>query len=159
MKNFVPDYFEIPLTLKSGPFRLEVLSPEVGEIDYDAVMSSKPRLRSVFGPATEWPRDDMTLEDNINDLERHKKEFDERFAFAYTVLNLTGEKCLGCVYIEPCKKKGYDCEIYSWIRESHLYLDPELYQTVKIWVESEWPFRNISFPGREISWEDWNKLK
>ena len=159
IKEFVPKDFVIPKSLKSNLFLLEVLSPEVAEIDYDAVMSSRVRLRSVFGKSTEWPSDNLSLEDNINDLEKHKKEFEERVAFAYTVLDLSRENCLGCVYIDPGKKSNFDCEIYLWVRDSHINLDSELYNTVKFWIESNWPFKQIVFPGREISWDKWNELQ
>ncbi len=130
----------------------------MGEIDYDAVMSSRKRLHSVFGSSTEWPRDNLTLIENINDLARHKKEFDEREAFAYTVLDLSGEKCIGCVYIEPSKKSKFDCEVYLWVRDSEIKLDAYLYTTVKNSVHTHWPFKQIAFPGREVSWDEWDRI-
>lgn len=69
--EFLSKEFDVPRVLESEKFSLAVLRPEVTEIDYDAVMSSKRRLRQVFSLATEWPRDDMTLSENRADLIRH----------------------------------------------------------------------------------------
>ena len=153
--NFVAADFKVPDSLLTDKYRLEILTPNVTALDYDAVMSSKKRLRNVFGENTEWPKDDMTLEDNTEDLRRHEKEFKAREAFAYTVLTLSGNKCIGCVYIDPTKVPDFDCEVYLWVRDSEITLDDHLYKNVRSWLQSSWPFKKIAFPGREISWSDW----
>ena len=58
-KNFIPENFNIPQSLDTDNFHLEVLTPAVGEMDYEAVMSSRARLRSVFGENTEWSEDSI----------------------------------------------------------------------------------------------------
>lgn len=154
-KLFVPQEFVVPESFLTDRYRLEMLSPSVAEIDYDAVMTSKVRLRNVFSKKTEWPKDDMSLEENVRDLERHEKEFKSRQAFAYTVLSLSREKCIGCVYIDPSSVPEFDCEVYLWVRESDLALDYDLYNNIRNWLMSSWPFKKIAFPGREISWYKW----
>jgi len=153
--DFVPLSFIVPESLETEKYRLEILTPTVAEIDYDAVMSSKIRLRSVFAESTEWPRDAMSLADNIKDLQQHEEEFKLRKAFAYTALTLTREKCVGCVYIDPCKSVEFDCEVYLWVRDDCLSLDFDLYTNVRDWLVNYWPFKKIAFPGREISWQKW----
>jgi hypothetical protein len=153
---FVPQDFIVPTSLVTDQYILEMLTPLVAEIDYNAVMSSKSRLRSVFEQNDDWPQDDMTLEFNIKDLVQHKKEFRARQAFAFTVLNPAREKCLGCIYIDPPTVSEFDCEVYLWVRDSHIHLDDDLFQNVKQWLQEEWPFKSIAFPGREISWDAWN---
>ena len=154
-KLFVPEEFVVPDLFVTDRYRLEMLSPEVTEIDYDAVMSSKVRLRTVFSEKTEWPKDDMSLEENRSDLIRHEAEFKSRKAFLYTVLALSRENCIGCVYIEPSRVSEFDCEVYLWVRESHLTLDDTLYTDIRNWLVSVWPFERIAFPGREIPWNKW----
>jgi hypothetical protein len=154
-KIFVPIDFELPESFETDQYRLEVLTPNVTELDYDAVMSSKERLRNVFGENTEWPKDDMSLEDNRNDLQRHEEEFRSSKAFAYTVLTVSRDKCIGCVYIEPTNVSEFDCEVYLWVRESEISLDNHLYNNVRNWILNSWPFKKIAFLGREISWADW----
>ena len=152
---FIPQEFIVPESFVTEQYGLEILSPSVTEIDYDAVMTSKVRLRTIFGEKTEWPRDDMSLEENRRDLQRHELEFKSREAFAYTVLTLSREKCIGCVYIVPSTVSEFDCEVYLWVRESHLNLDADLYNNIRSWLTSSWPFNSIAFPGREISWDKW----
>ena len=160
MKNeLVPKDFFVPESLSTKHFWFEPLSPRVAEIDYEAVMSSRERLRKVFESNDTWPKDEMTLEENISDLERHEKEFYERKAFAYTVLSPNKEKCLGCVYIDPPTDTQFDCEAYLWVRDSEIPLDKELFITVKNWLDNSWPFSNPSFPGREVEWTNRNELK
>ncbi len=154
-KCFVAHSFNVPESLETKNYRLEILTPAVAEIDYEAVMSSKERLRSVFAENTEWPSDTMTLEDNINDLRRHEQEFKIRKAFVYTVLTPLREKCIGCVYIDPCKVSDFDCEVYLWVRDDSLYLDNDLYNNIRDWMLKCWPFKKIAYPGREISWDSW----
>lgn len=154
-RELVPQSFQVPDSLETEKFRLEILRPDVTEIDYDAVMSSRVRLRGVFAETTEWPRDDMTLQENTDDLRRHEKEFHSRVAFAFTVLSPDRERCLGCVYLDPPKTTSFDIEVYLWVRDDCLFLDEELYITVKEWADKCWPFDRVAFPGREISWQQW----
>jgi hypothetical protein len=154
-RMFVPEDFAVPESLSTDRYRLEVLRPSVAELDYDAVMSSRERLRQVFAEDDDWPADDMTLEFNIGDLERHEAEFRAREAFAYTVLSPDGESCMGCVYLYPSSVADYDCEVYLWVRESEVDLDGHLYAAVRSWLKTDWPFENPAFPGREIAWDRW----
>jgi hypothetical protein len=159
INNFLPTDFNVPTSYTKDKYRLEVLSPKFAKLDYEAVTTSKERLRKVFGENTEWPKDDITLEDNIRDLKRHEQEFISKEAFAYSVLTIKNDKCLGCLYIEPSLSKVYDCEVYLWVRDSEIKLDEILYKDVKDWLEERWPFKNVIFPGREISWKDWKYLR
>lgn len=154
-RMFVPEDFAVPESLSTDRYRLEVLRPSVAELDYDAVMSSRERLRQVFAEDDDWPADDMTLEFNIGDLERHEAEFRAREAFAYTVLSPDGGSCVGCVYLYPSSVADYDCEVYLWVRESEADLDGHLYAAVRSWLRADWPFENPAFPGREMAWNQW----
>jgi hypothetical protein len=154
-KLFVPESLRVPDSLDTDHFHLEVLTPAVAEMDYEAVMSSRVRLRSVFDEETNWPDDTMSLSDNIKDLKRHHDEFLSRKAFAYTVLTPTKDKCIGCVYIDPCEVDEFDCEVFLWVTDDCLNLDNELYQNIRDWLTKCWPFKKIAFPGRDITWEKW----
>ena len=157
--NFIANDFNIPTSFVSALYRFEILSPKFAKLDFEAVTTSKERLRGVFGKCTDWPKFDITLEDNIRDLKRHEQEFISKEAFAYSVLTLKSDKCLGCLYIEPSLSKKYDCEVYLWVRDSMIKLDEILYKEVKDWLKERWPFENVIFPGREITWKDWNYLR
>lgn len=139
----------------SKNFHFRVLDENVAELDFEAVMYSQKRLQGIFGPKSEWPKSNMTLEENIESLKIHKQEFESRDAFAYSVFNSSKEKCLGSVYIDPSQSSNYDCEVYLWIRDESIAQDKELYLTVRNWLQVKWPFSNVVFPGRSISWESW----
>ena len=154
---FVPDDFMVPDGLTHNQFCLEILEPSANDLDYEAVMSSRKNLRSVFAATDHWPADDMTLADNLNDLITHEKEFIAREAFAYTVLKPNKSKCLGCIYIEPSHKVDIDTEVYYWIRDDCQDLFEPFESTLKSWLNTQWPFKKIAYPGREISWQQWGK--
>lgn len=160
MKRFVPDSVVVPLGLDTQEFRVRVLTINDVLKDYDAVMSSVDHIKGVFGPLDPWPEDDLTIEQDLVDLGWHQKEFEIGSSFAYTVVNLDESKCLGCVYVDPSDKAGYDARVICWVRQSELSngLDEKLFSTVKKWLSDEWWFANIAFPGRTISWQDWGSL-
>ena len=37
-------------------------------------------------------------------------------------------------------------------------LDEKLFSAVKIWLSEEWWFTTIAFPGRQLSWQEWESL-
>ena len=157
-KLFVPETFKVPTSFDTDHFYIEMLTPVVAELDFEAVMSSKERLRSVFDEKTNWPEDSMSFSDNINDLERHHEEFLSRKAFAYTILTPTKDKCIGCLYIDPCKVNKFDCEVFLWLIDEYLTFDNEIYQFIRYWLNRHWPFKKIAFPGRDITWKKWKSL-
>ena len=158
--KFVSESFEPPRVFDCENFHFRVLDEDVAELDFEAVISSQERLQGIFGPKSEWPKSDMTLEENIESLKVHKQEFALRDAFAYSVFNNSKDKCLGSVYIDPSKSINYDCEVYLWIRNDSIELEKVLYQTVLNWLQVAWPFSKIAFPGKSIPWKEWtNELK
>lgn len=155
--KFIPDDFEIPSIYETDFFRLRMLSVEDVEKDYEAVMESRALLQSLFGG--DWPSECFTQQENLRDLERHQKEFLKRQAFAYTVVSLDEERVLGCLYINPPKRRkldsgvppDVDAVVHMWVRQSEFDrgLDPILFETVKQWLKREWPFEKVSYPERE----------
>lgn len=156
--RFIPTSFVVPETLETKEFRLRMLSINDVVKDYDAVMSSADHCKTIW-PSGNWP-DGLTIEQNLIDLGWHQKEFQIRNSFAYTVVTLSESSVLGCVYIEPTLKFGHDAVVYLWARQSELISGFEqlLYSTVKDWVNDQWPFQNVAFPGRDIAWENWQAI-
>jgi hypothetical protein len=124
-------------------------------------MSSKESLRHTFGEDNEWPADGMTLQDNYGDLEQHQADFARRSGFTYTMETPDGRRCLGCVYIYPCRRGDHDAQVYYWVRDSEKPrgLDEELGVFLHRWLREAWPFRNPVFPGRDVSWPAWQGLE
>ena len=155
----VPDGFDVPLRLETERLRLRPLLASDAVKDYDAVMTSAERLKSVFCPIDTWP-DGLTLEQNLKELAWHEIEFQKRRSFAYTVVSLDESRVLGCLYLHPTACSGYDVEVSMWVRasEAETGLDAHLYDTVRRWIAEAWPFENPAYPGREIAWQDWVAL-
>jgi len=160
-KPFVPVDFKVPDKFENQHFRLRMLTVNDVVKDYDAVMTSIDHLREFDGPGTKWPSKDLTLEQDLIDLGWHQKEFQKRRSFTFTVVSLDEAEVLGCLYIFPTEKIGYNAEVTMWVRQSAYEkgLDPILFTTVKNWISVEWPFKKIGYPGRELSWEEWNSIK
>jgi len=147
--SFVPDSFKVPETFETDRLRLRMLSIDDVEKDYEAVMESRELLHAQFGGP--WPREGFTIEENLVDLKRHQREFEQREAFAYTVVSLDETQVLGCVYINPSEDDNADAEVYMWVRQSEFNkgLDPILFETVKNWLEETWDFEEVKYPGRD----------
>ena len=137
---FVPDGFVPPLGLVTERFRLEPLGVEHNERDYLAWSSSIEHILGSpgYGPDSSWPRD-MSLDDNLADLERHARDFAERTGFTYTVLD-PDDDVIGCVYVYPAGDDVHDAHVQSWVRVSHAELDAPLREAVAAWLASDWPF-------------------
>jgi len=148
----------IPRQLETDEFTLRMLTVNDVVKDFDAVMSSAEHLKAIW-PDSNWP-DGLTLEQNLIDLGWHQKEFQRRSSFAYTVITPDGARVIGCVYINPTRKRGYDAEVYLWAREAAIGSPPDakLLAAVKGWLKKEWPFENVAFPGREIDWDVWDSV-
>ena len=157
-RQFVPEKFTVPSELVMANFLLRMLSVDDVEKDFEAVTSSAARLSKVW-PDSGWPAG-LTLKQNRIDLGWHEKEFQNRTSFAYTMVAPDESEVLGCVYFYPTDKAGYDAEVFLWVRESEAAtdLDTQLFEIVQHWLASEWPFENPAYPGRTISWEQWDSL-
>ena len=150
----VPADFAVPSGLETPTFRIRMLTVNDVVKDYEAVMVNRDRIQGVFGPHSQWPTADLSLEQDLIDLGWHQKEFQNRTSFAYTVMSLDESRCLGCVYIYPAEPTGYDAQVILWAIGAEP-LTAELHQTVKRWMAQIWPFQQVGFPGREIPWSEW----
>ena len=153
---FVPEDFAAPDGLIAAEFQLAPLGPQHNDADYAAWMSSIDHIRATPGfPDGNWPRE-MSLTDNLRDLERHARDFAERRGFTYTVLSPGTGDVIGCVYIYPAG--GHDpnggaegrrrASVQSWVRADYAALDPVLHDVVLAWLQRDWPFGSIEYAPR-----------
>jgi hypothetical protein len=150
MTAFVSASFDPPLGLAKAAFRLEPLGPEHNAADYAAWTSSIDHIRATPGfEGLSWPRP-MTLEENLGDLVRHANDFSARTGFTYTVLapDQDGAAVIGCVYIYPSQRAGYDARVRSWVRAADAPLDSVLYRAVSDWLAEAWPFERVEYAIR-----------
>jgi hypothetical protein len=147
MSEFVPDGFDPPTTLVGERFVLEPLGPQHNESDYQAWTSSMDHIHATPGfEDSSWPRE-MTLEENLADLERHAREFEQREACTFTVLEPGSTRVIGCVYMYPSDRPECDADLRSWVRATHAELDDLLRRGVSAWLAHDWPFRSVHAPG------------
>ena len=145
----VPPSFAVPDAYAWSEFHLEPLGEQHNDRDHAAWMSSIDHIRSTpgFSPREEpnWPMA-MTLEENLEDLVRHARDFEECRGFTYSILE--GEDVIGCLYIYPSRLPGPDAEISSWVRESRAHLDAAVREALAAWIDDVWPFANPRYAGR-----------
>lgn len=143
-------FVDPPVPLATSWFRLEMLAPVHNERDYEAWMSSADHIGATAGFAQpdwpyDWPRP-MTLDENLADLEQHRREFFAGEAFAYSVLD--GDDVIGCVYISPDGSGPTDAVVRSWVRASHAERDSDLAVEIDQWLREAWRFGSRRWPGR-----------
>jgi hypothetical protein len=144
---FVPPDFDVPRGLETPELGLEPLGPQHNEPDYAAWSSSKEHIHATPGwEDSSWP-DDRSLQDNLRDLERHARDFEQRVGFTYTVLD-PNDDVVGCVYIYPDREGRHDAHVSSWVRATHAELDVRLWRAVSDWLAAEWPFASVGYAAR-----------
>ncbi len=107
-----------------------------------------PGFRDGDVDAHGWPLA-MSVGDNLADLVIHRREFDERVAYVYSVIDPATDDVIGCVYIDPDDTGQAEMKMTCWTRLSHAHLYRELHDTVDAWLEAEWPFDSVRAPGHE----------
>jgi hypothetical protein len=148
-QGFVPPDFEPPTSLVTAHFRLEPLGPQHNEADHAAWMSSVEHIRATPGyPDGDWPPvDGMTLEENLDDLQRHASDFARNRGFTFTVLD-PDDNVIGCVYLYPTSSEHFDVTAQSWVRATSAHLDAPLAAAVARWLATDWPWKRIDRCGR-----------
>ncbi len=149
--RFVPADFEVPTELDTDHALLRPLGPEHNVSDHAAWTSSVPFIRATpgFGPDRTWPLSFMSLEENLRDLEMHRRHFEERIGFTFTVLDRESpDTVVGCVYIYPDPSGEHDAEVRSWVTATRPELDREVWRAVSDWLRTSWPFESVNYADR-----------
>lgn len=156
----VPASFAVPTLVEAGGFKLVPLGPDLVKIDYDAYMSSIEHLQQTFTRSTAWPHPGITDAEAMIDMQTEQARFAQRKSFAYAVLTPDGKRERGCVYVQPSPVPGYGAVVRMWVTKAEYDagFDSELQAWVMQWVAREWPFAKVAYPGRTISWEQWDAL-
>ena len=137
----------VPAPLETSRFVLEPLAEEHAELDFEALMSCRARLREEL-QWNNWPPEGFTLALNRADLRDHYEEFLRGEAFAYTVLQPDRSRCSGCVYLERCDEfRG--AQLAFWVIDDAIDLEPVLIKDVLQWVHQNWPVNRVLIPLHE----------
>lgn len=144
----VPQGFAVPAGFRNELFVLEPLGVQHNVADHAAWTSSIEHIKATPGFAGHgWPKP-MSLEENAADLARHAQDFADRTGFTYTVLDPASGDVIGCVYLYPPRRNGYDVDVSSWVRADHAGLDKPLHDLVRQWLADAWPFQNPDYAER-----------
>jgi hypothetical protein len=155
----VPDSFAVPKTFATKTYKLVPLGPQVAELDYKAYMSSVDHIRKTQGG--NWPRPDLTMADQAKDMAGEQAQWDTRRSFPYAILTLDGSRELGCFYLRPSAKEGYDAAATFWVTKEEFDkgFEEQLQKDMKAWLAEVWtPLKKVAWPGREISRDAWRAL-
>ena len=157
---FIPEEFEPPVLVETTDFDLVPLGPDLVDLDFAAYMSSIEHLQKTFTRSENWPHENISAEDAMQDMLNEQSRFNQRKSFAYGVLSKDGKREMGCVYIKPSKKPGYDAQVTLWVTKADFDagFDAELFEWTQQWVEDNWPFDAVVYPGRTIEWSEWDQL-
>jgi hypothetical protein len=158
--SFVSADFNVPTLVQAPDFKLVPLGPEVVQLDFDAYMSSIEHLQKTFSRSDRWPRAGITDADAMKDMEGEQARFKSRKSFAFAVLTPDGRRERGSVYVSPSPVPGYDAMVRMWVTKADYDagFDAELYKWVTGWIEKEWPFKKVAYPGRSIDWATWDPM-
>jgi len=157
---FYPENASIPSHLKTEELLIRPLRATDVELDYKAVMESQDFLliRTNGG----WPRVGFTIEENLKDLERHEKGFNDRNEFTYSIMNHSETRCLGCIYITPFSQTlrrilpkddfesynvgDFEAQVSFWMIPDCVKqdMDKRLLQVLVKWFKDEWLFSKVS---------------
>ena len=158
--SLIPASFNPPTRIETPGFTLVPLSPAVVKVDYDAYMSSVEHLQKTFTRSTDWPHAGISDADAMLDMQTEEGRFKARKSFAYSVLTPDGSRERGSVYVSPSPVAGYDAVVRMWVTKAEYGagFDAELYKWVTAWVQKDWPFRKVAYPGRSIDWATWDAM-
>lgn len=152
---FVSKSFDVPFTAEAARFQLRALSIDDVVKDYEAVITSHEHLWHRFGEVWAWPATDISLEQNLIDLARHQSEFQQRTAFAYSVLSPDDARVLGCVYIYPPTSDDVDANVWFWARQSEIAskLEQSIETFLMMWLRNSWSFGRVMLNGELVEIE------
>ncbi len=139
----------LPEPLSTVSFVLEPLEEKHAELDFQALMSCRVRLREELQWGG-WPPEDFSLKLNRADLCRHHGEFRRCEAFAYSVLSPDRSQCLGCVYIERCAEID-GAQLAFWVINDAIKIEAVLVTDVLAWIHRDWSINRVLVPLREAN--------
>lgn len=150
----------MPTRVETAGFRIVPLGPDLVKVDFDAYMSSIQHLQTSFTRSTDWPHMGISDAEAMRDMETEQARFRSRESFAYSVLTPDGRRERGCVYVYPSSVAGFDAVVKLWVTKAEYDagFDAELYRWVTQWMQKDWPFAKVAYPGRSIEWAAWDSL-
>jgi hypothetical protein len=156
----VPDDLTLP-RLVTQRFTLERLEPKHLERDFEAIAATGDALDGTIAPpGAIGDVTSFTIEEDLTELHWHLREFRRRSSFAFIAIETGTRRSLGCAYINPTDRSGFDAEVTAWGRllANEPNWDAVFFELIREWVVTQWPFDRPAFPGRAIPWNEWSNM-
>jgi hypothetical protein len=143
-----PTQGPVPTGFETDRLRVRPLTIHDVIKDYDAVMSSRADLVGLF-PGSDWPGDNLSLEQDLIDLAWHQKEFQIGSSYAYTVITPDETRVLGCIYLFPPADVVHQADVTFWVRSDLLGSDFKacLEEDLRTWLKTSWGFERLKVCG------------
>ncbi len=159
-RHFVPVSFEIPASAAFETFSVRLLTMDDVARDHHAYMTNIDHIAGTLaGPnfSEQWPHPGIDVDLALADAGWSEWQHHLRTQFSYGVFTADGEEEVGCLYVSPADRAGYDAEVAFWFVErlSEAGIEPRFLAFVRRWLAEAWPFARPGLPGREITWEEW----
>lgn len=155
--NLIANKTTVPEQIETEHFVIRPLRVTDVKMDFEALIASRERIRGTFGPDHRWPPSNLTLEQNRIDIAWHQKEHQRRDSFTYSVCDPNASVEFGCLYIQPTLRDEYEAAVYFWTAKAAVEtgLAGVIESRLRQWVSDDWPFARTAYPGRDISWSEW----
>jgi Acetyltransferase (GNAT) domain len=148
----------VPLTLLHEAFVATPLTTDLVALDYAAYMAS-PEVIRVHSDGR-WPVDGFSLEENRKLVAKHQADHESHRAFAFLLLDPSGDESLGCLYLNPLhaylRRVEADVETLTrfpagsamvtfWLRHDHQGLAEVVAEAANAWLLNAWPLKGHLF--------------
>lgn len=155
-RALVPGNFELPAKYEAGPFIIRPLIAHDVVSEHSKGPGGTDPHYGLPIPSLDMPVNGTPSQDDLLGLEYPQRRIPLPNSFSYPVVDAETGKMIGCVYVNHSSDPSHDAEVTWWLRtgsaENGLY--QTFSETVKEWVNEQWPFKNPDFNGRAIALND-----
>jgi hypothetical protein len=152
----VPGNFEPPAKNEAGRFTIRPLNAHDVMSNHSKGPGGTDPHYGLPIPSLDMPMNGTPLQDDLLGLEYPQRRIPLPNSFSYPVADAETGKMIGCVYLNYSSDPDHDAKVTWWLRtcsaENSLY--QTFSETVKAWVNEQWPFENPDFNGRAIALND-----
>jgi hypothetical protein len=149
-KPFVPVEFIPPVSFENENFYFKTLSQNNIYAVENLRMNAYDHLPERVPHMGAWHRVDIPMGDDLIGQAYYDRNPQIRDSFVYPVFLKSEGNMIGSIYIRPSKNADYDAQITMWLRTNDPLANRVFVETVKNWIQKEWPFKNPGFAMQAI---------
>ena len=149
-KPFVPSEFIPPVSFENEYFHFRTLIQNNVYTVENLRMNAYDHLPERVPHMGAWHRFDIPMGDDLIGQAYYDRNPHIRDSFVYPVLKSGKGNMIGSIYIRPSKNAAYDAQITMWLRTNDSLANNVFVETVKKWIQNDWPFKNPNFVMQSI---------